>query len=135
MVYIIMFVFMCWLDWKLDTYAAFKFLGSLMFGGLIFLGGLLLYGDKQIETNTTQETFISGNFSEEKSGMNHSETVFVYATEKGSKSIDTNDILSFKKNQKENKVIATKYTYPKKAKILFFMIGDNATYKVELKEK
>lgn len=134
MIYIIMFIVMCWLDWKLDTYAAFKFLGSFMFGGLIFLGGLLLYGDKQIETSTTEETFISGNFSSEKYG-NHQETVFVYSTETGSKSIETNNILSFKKNQKENKVITTKYNYPKIAKVLFFMIGGDTTYRVELKEK
>ena len=65
MIYIIMFIIMCWLDWKLDTYAGFKFLGSFVLGGLIFFGGLMLYSDKQTEVSTTQETFISGNFSEE----------------------------------------------------------------------
>lgn len=135
MIYIIMFIIMCWLDWKLDTYAAFKFLGSFMFGGLIFFGGLMLYSDKQTEVSTTQETFISGNFSEEIHKMNSSQTVFTYATETGTKSIEASQILSFKKNQKENKVIITKYEYPKIAKVLFFMIGGNTTYRVELKEK
>ena len=135
MVYIIMFIAMCWLDWKLDTYVGFKFLGSFILGGLIFLGGIILYSDKQTEVSTTQETFISGNFSEEVHKMNSSQTVFTYATKTGTKSIDTNQILSFKKNQKENKVIITKYEYPKIAKILFFMIGGNTTYRVELKEK
>lgn len=135
MIYIIMFIVMCWLDWKLDTYAGFKFLGSFILGGLIFFGGLMLCGDKQTEVSTTQETFISGNFSEENHKMDSSQTVFVYATETETKSIDTNQILSFKKNQKENKVIITKYEYPKIAKVLFFMIGGNTTYRVELKEK
>lgn len=135
MIYIIMFIIMCWLDWKLDTYAAFKFLGSFILGGLIFFGGLMLYSDKQTEVSTTQETFISGNFSEEIHKMNSSQTVFTYATEIGTKSIEASQILSFKKNQKENKVIITKYEYPKIAKVLFFMIGGNTTYRVELKEK
>lgn len=135
MIYIIMFIIMCWLDWKLDTYAAFKFLGSFILGGLIFLGGLMLYSDKQTEVSTIQETFISGNFSEEIHKMNSSQTVFTYATETGTKSIEASQILSFKKNQKENKVIITKYEYPKIAKVLFFMIGGNTTYRVELKEK
>lgn len=135
MIYVIMFIAMCWLDWKFDTYAGFKFLGSLMLGGLIFLGGLMLYSDKQTEVSTTQETFISGNFSEEIHKMNSSQTVFTYATETGTKSIEANQILSFKKNQQENKIITTKYEYPKIAKILFFMIGGNTTYEVELKEK
>lgn len=135
MIYIIMFIVMCWLDWKLDTYAAFKFLGTWVLGGLIFVGGLMLYSDKQTEVSTTQETFISGNFSEEIHKMNSSQTVFTYATETGTKSIEANQILSFKKNQKENKVIITKYEYPKIAKVLFFMIGGDTTYRVELKEK
>lgn len=135
MIYIIMFIIMCWLDWKLDTYAGFKFLGSFILGGLIFFGGLMLYSDKQTEVSTTQETFISGNFSEEIHKMNSSQTVFTYATETGTKSIEASQILSFKKNQKENKVIITKYEYPKIAKVLFFMIGGNTTYRVELKEK
>lgn len=135
MIYIIMFIVMCWLDWKLDTYAAFKFLGTWILGGLIFVGGLMLYSDKQTEVSTTQETFISGNFSEEIHKMNSSQTVFTYATETGTKSIEANQILSFKKNQKENKVIITKYEYPKIAKVLFFMIGGDTTYRVELKEK
>lgn len=135
MIYIIMFIVMCWLDWKLDTYAAFKFLGSFILGGLIFFGGLMLYSDKQTEVSTTQETFISGNFSEEIHKMNSSQTVFTYATETGTKSIEASQILSFKKNQKENKVIITKYEYPKIAKVLFFMIGGNTTYRIELKEK
>ena len=135
MIYIIMFIVMCWLDWKLDTYAAFKFLGTWILGGLIFVGGLMLYSDKQTEVSTTQETFISGNFSEEIHKMNSSQTVFTYATETGTKSIEANQILSFKKNQKENKVIITKYEYPKIAKVLFFMIGGDITYRVELKEK
>lgn len=135
MIYVIMFIAMCWLDWKFDTYAGFKFLGSFMLGGLIFLGGLMLYSDKQTEVSTTQETFISGNFSEEIHKMNSSQTVFTYATETGTKSIEASQILSFKKNQKENKVIITEYEYPKIAKILFFMIGGNTTYEVELKEK
>ena len=135
MIYIIMFIVMCWLDWKLDTYAAFKFLGTWILGGLIFVGGLMLYSDKQTEVSTTQETFISGNFSEEIYKMNSSQTVFTYATETGTKSIEANQILSFKKNQKENKVIITKYEYPKIAKVLFFMIGGDTTYRVELKEK
>lgn len=135
MIYIIMFIVMCWLDWKLDTYAAFKFLGTWILGGLIFVGGLILYSDKQTEVSTTQETFISGNFSEEIHKMNSSQTVFTYATETGTKSIEANQILSFKKNQKENKVIITKYEYPKIAKVLFFMIGGDTTYRVELKEK
>ena len=126
---------MCWLDWKLDTYAAFKFLGTWILGGLIFVGSLMLYSDKQTEVSTTQETFISGNFSEEIHKMNSSQTVFTYATETGTKSIEANQILSFKKNQKENKVIITKYEYPKIAKVLFFMIGGDTTYRVELKEK
>lgn len=135
MIYIIMFIVMCWLDWKLGTYAAFKFLGTWILGGLIFVGGLMLYSDKQTEVSTTQETFISGNFSEEIHKMNSSQTVFTYATETGTKSIEANQILSFKKNQKENKVIITKYEYPKIAKVLFFMIGGDTTYRVELKEK
>lgn len=135
MVYIIIFIIMCWLDWKLDTYAGFKFLGTWILGGLIFVGGLMLYSDKQTEVSTTQETFISGNFSEEIHKMNSSQTVFTYATETGTKSIEANQILSFKKNQKENKVIITKYEYPKIAKVLFFMIGGDTTYRVELKEK
>ncbi|HJF39638.1 MAG TPA: hypothetical protein K8V91_01825 [[Clostridium] spiroforme] len=135
MIYIIMFIVMCWLDWKLDTYAAFKFLGTWILGGLIFVGSLMLYSDKQTEVSTTQETFISGNFSEEIHKMNSSQTVFTYATETGTKSIEANQILSFKKNQKENKVIITKYEYPKIAKVLFFMIGGDTTYRVELKEK
>lgn len=135
MIYVIMFIVMCWLDWKFDTYAGFKFLGSFMLGGLIFVGGLMLYSDKQTEVSTTQETFISGNFSEEIHKMNSSQTVFTYATETGTKSIEANQILSFKKNQQENKVIITKYEYPKTAKVLFFMIGGDTTYRVELKEK
>lgn len=135
MIYIIIFIVMCWLDWKLDTYASFKFLGTWILGGLIFVGGLILYSDKQTEVSTTQETFISGNFSEEIHKMNSSQTVFTYATETGTKSIEANQILSFKKNQKENKVIITKYEYPKIAKVLFFMIGGDTTYRVELKEK
>lgn len=135
MIYIIMFIVMCWLDWKLDTYAAFKFLGTWILGGLIFVGSLMLYSDKQTEVSTTQETFISGNFSEEIHKMNSSQTVFTYATETGTKSIEASQILSFKKNQKENKVIITKYEYPKIAKVLFFMIGGDTTYRVELKEK
>lgn len=135
MVYIIIFIIMCWLDWKLDTYAGFKFLGTWILGGLIFVGSLMLYSDKQTEVSTTQETFISGNFSEEIHKMNSSQTVFTYATETGTKSIEANQILSFKKNQKENKVIITKYEYPKIAKVLFFMIGGDTTYRVELKEK
>ena len=135
MVYIIIFIIMCWLDWKLDTYAGFKFLGTWILGGLIFFGSLMLYSDKQTEVSTTQETFISGNFSEEIHKMNSSQTVFTYATETGTKSIEANQILSFKKNQKENKVIITKYEYPKIAKVLFFMIGGDTTYRVELKEK
>lgn len=135
MIYVIMFIAMCWLDWKFDTYAGFKFLGSFMLGGLIFLGGLMLYSDKQTEVSTTQETFISGNFSEEIHKMNSSQTVFTYATETGTKSIEASQILSFKNNQQENKVIITKYEYPKIAKVLFFMIGGNTTYEVELKEK
>ena len=95
----------------------------------------MLYSDKQTEVSTTQETFISGNFSEEIHKMNSSQTVFTYATETGTKSIEANQILSFKKNQKENKVIITKYEYPKIAKVLFFMIGGDTTYRVELKEK
>lgn len=135
MIYVIMFIAMCWLDWKFDTYAGFKFLGSFMLGGFIFLGGLMLYSDKQTEVSTTQETFISGNFSEEIHKMNSSQTVFTYATETGTKSIEASQILSFKNNQQENKVIITKYEYPKIAKVLFFMIGGNTTYEVELKEK
>ena len=135
MIYIIMFVAMCWLDWKLDTYVGFKFLGSLMLGGLIFLGGIILYSDKQIEVSTTQETFISGNFSEKvHKKMNSSQTVFTYSTKTGTKSIEADQILSFKKNQ-QNKIIITKYEYPKIAKVLFFMIGGNTTYRVELKEQ
>lgn len=135
MIYIIIFIIMCWLDWKLDTYAGFKFLGTWILGGLIFVGGLMLYSDKQTEVSTTQETFISGNFSEETHKMNSSQTVFTYATETGTKSIEASQILSFKKNQKENKVIITKYEYPKIAKVLFFMIGGDTNYRVELKEK
>ena len=135
MVYIIIFIIMCWLDWKFDTYAGFKFLGTWILGGLIFFGSLMLYSDKQTEVSTTQETFISGNFSEEIHKMNSSQTVFTYATETGTKSIEASQILSFKKNQKENKVIITKYEYPKIAKVLFFMIGGDTTYRVELKEK
>lgn len=135
MIYIIMFIIMCWLDWKLDTFAGFKFFGSFMLGGLIFLGGLILYDNKQTEVSTTQETFLSGNFSEKTRKISSSKTVFVYATETGTKSIETSQILSFKKNQQENKIITTQYEYPKMAKILFFMIGGDTTYKIELKEK
>lgn len=135
MIYIIIFVAMCWLDWKLDTHAGFKFFGSLMLGGLIFLCSIMLYNNKQIEVSTTQETFISGNFSEKTRKISSSKTIFVYATETGTKSIETSQIVSFKKNQQENKIIATQYEYPKTAKILFFLIGGDTTYKVELKEK
>lgn len=135
MIYIIMFIVMCWLDWKLDTFAGFKFFGSLMLGGLIFLGSIMLYDNKQIEVSTTQETFISGNFSEKTYKISSSQTVFTYATETGTKSIETSQIVSFKKNQQENKIIATKYGYPKIAKVLFFMFNGDTTYKVELKEK
>ena len=135
MVYIIIFVAMCWLDWKLETYAGFKFFGSLMLYGLIFIGILTFYHDKQIEVGTIQETFISGNFSEETHKVNDSKTVFVYATETETKSIEASKIVSFKKNKQENKIIATKYEYPITAKILFFMVGGDTTYKVELKEK
>lgn len=135
MIYIIMFIIMCWLDWKLDTHVGFKFFGSLMLGGLIFLCSIMLYDNKQIEVSTTQETFISGNFSEKTYKISSSQTVFTYATETETKSIKASQIVSFKKNQQENKIIATKYEYPKIAKVLFFMIGGDTTYKVELKEK
>ena len=135
MIYIVIFVAMCWLDWKLDTVAGFKFFGSLMLGGLIFLGSIMFYDNKQIEIGTTQETFISGNFSEKTHKVNDSKTVFVYATETGIKSIETSKIVSFKKNQQENRIIITEYEYPKTAKILFFMVGGDTTYKVELKGK
>lgn len=135
MIYIVIFVAMCWLDWKLDTHVGFKFFGSLMLGGLIFLCSIMLYNNKQIEVSTTQETFISGNFSEKTRKISSSKTIFVYATETGTKSIETSQIVSFKKNQQENKIIATKYEYPKIAKVLFFMFSGDTTYKVELKEK
>lgn len=135
MIYIIMFIIMCWLDWKLDTFAGFKFFGSFMIGGLIFLGSIMLYDNKQIEVSTTQETFISGNFSEKTYKISSSQTVFTYATETGTKSIKASQIVGFKKNQQENKIIATKYEYPKIAKVLFFLIGGDTAYKVELKEK
>lgn len=135
MVYIVIFVAMCWLDWKLGVFAGFKFFGSLMLYGLIFIGILTFYRDKQIEVGTTQETFVSWNFSEETHKINDSKTVFAYATETGTKSIEASKILSFKKNQQENKIIATKYEYPTMAKVLFFMVRGDTTYKVELKEK
>lgn len=135
MIYIVIFVAMCWLDWKLNTHAGFKFFGSFMLGGLIFLCSIMLYDNKQIEVSTTQETFISGNFSEKTYKISSSQTVFTYATETGTKSIKASQIVSFKKNQQENKIIATQYEYPKTAKILFFLIGGDTTYKVELKEK
>lgn len=135
MIYIVIFVAMCWLDWKLDTHAGFKFFGSLMLGGLIFLCSIMLYNNKQTEVSTTQEIFISGNFSEKTYKISSSQTVFTYATETGTKSIETSQIVSFKKNQQENKIIATKYEYPKIAKVLFFMISGDTTYKVELKQK
>lgn len=135
MIYIIMFIIMCWLDWRLDTFVGFKFFGSFMLGGLIFLCSIMLYDSKQIEVSTTQDMFISGNFSEKTHKISSSKTIFVYATETGTKSIETNQIVSFKKNQQENKIITTQYEYPKTAKILFFMLGGDTTYKVELKEK
>ena len=134
MIYIVIFIAMCWLDWKLGTFAGFKFFGSLMLYGLIFLG-LTFCRDKQIEVSTTQETFISWNFSEENHKINDGKTVFTYATETGMKSIEASKIVSFKKNQQENKIIATKYEYPTMAKVLFFMFSGDTTYKVELKEK
>lgn len=136
MIYIVIFIAMCWLDWKLGTFAGFKFFGSLMLYGLIFLGILTFYRDKQIEVSTTQETFISWNFSEENHKINDGKTVFTYATETGAKSIEASKIVSFKNSQqKENRITITKYEYPKIAKVLFFMFGGDTTYKVELKEK
>ena len=136
MIYIVIFIAMSWLDWKLGVFAGFKFFGSLMLYGLIFLGILTFYRDKQIEVSTTQETFISWNFSEENHKINDGKTVFAYATETGMKSIEASKIVSFKTSQqKENKIIATKYEYPTMAKVLFFMFSGDTTYKVELKEK
>ena len=132
MIYIIIFIIMCWLDWKLDTGAGFKFFGSLVLCILIFSSALMFYRDKQTEVNTTQETFISWNFSEE---THKGQTVFAYATETGMKSVETSQILGFKNNQKENRIIATTHEYPKIAKVLFFMFSGDTTYKVELKQK
>ena len=131
MVYVVIFLIMCWLDWKLDTYAAFKFLGSFFFIGITLI--LVQSSLKEFEIDKKEEPFVSYQIVEEKRSINSSEQMFVYLTEKdGFKSIETNKISKTNQGQEKNEIIEITYSQPKIIKVLFFT-SNSKKYEINLK--
>lgn len=137
MAYLVMFIIMCLLDWKLDTYAFFKFIGTMCFGLILFIGSSFLYAEKQYQTGITTEKFLESSLGSKKKGRAiNAETVniFYYTTNEGTKEFNSDCIKEFKEG-KENKIEITTYTYPKSAKFWFLIYNDVKSAKVEYKQK
>lgn len=133
MVYIIIFIIMCWLDWKLDTYAAFKFFGSFLFIGIAFILGQYQKDLTQFEIGRKETSFISYQIVNEQRSINSSEQMFVYLTEKDSfQSIEMNKISKTNQGQEKNEVLEITYSQPKIIKVLFFT-GNSKKYEINLK--
>ena len=130
MIYILIFIACCLLDWKLDTYAFFK---VLIFPILLFItiGISLIFYDSQAPLKPIgyEQTFISSNIT--KRGLKSDITEFSYITKSGVQKIETNEIIEVKQS-KENKIAIYEKKYPKSAKILFFLPNETK-YKVYLK--
>lgn len=128
MLFILLFVAMCLLDWKLDTYAFFKTMGTPVLGLalLIFGGSLASNSVTQSETPIRLETFVSGGFTRSRSGDEY----FTYSNEEGTFSLPV-DSLKMEEGT-SNKVKTYLTTYPKIYKYLFFL-NDKEYYIVENK--
>lgn len=133
MVYIIIFIIMCWLDWELDTYAAFKFFGSFLFIGIAFIFGQYQKDLTQFEIGRKETSFISYQIVNEQRSINSSEQMFVYLTEKDNfQSIEMNKISKTNQGQEKNEVLEITYSQPKIIKVLFFT-GNSKKYEINLK--
>ena len=128
MLFILLFIVMWILDLKCGTYWLFRFLGTLILGGMLLILGYFMVGDKAIQSNipTQTESFVTSGFTQSRSGRKY----FTYSNEKGIFQIPS-DSAQVKEGTK-NKVETHKTIYPKIYKYLFFF-QDKEYYKVEIK--
>lgn len=135
MVYIIVFIIMCLLDKKFDTYMFYKFMGTVFLSFVLFIVGTGLYSGKEKVIDTTTENFITSNLGSKKTGAlsSSSKNIFYYSTKNGVKEFNSDNISEFKKGD-ENKITIKTSTYPTSAKFWFFLFLDNQTAYIEYKE-
>ena len=128
MLFILLFITLWILDWKCGTYWGFRFLGTLILGGMLFLLGVFLVSDKGIQSDTPiqTESFATGSFTRSRSGNKY----FTYSNENGTFEINA-DSIQMKEGTK-NEIKTYKRSYPKIYKYLFFF-QDGKYYKVEIK--
>lgn len=128
MLFILLFIVMCLLDKKFDTYVFFKTIGmSVLTFVLLLIGGSLAKSNAiQSEIPIHSDTFISSSFTRSSSGKQF----FVYSNEKGTFSVP---VIRLKmKEGTKNQVNTYLTTYPKIYKYLFFT-NDKKYYIVENK--
>lgn len=128
MLFILLFIVLWILDKKCDTYWLFRFLGTLILGGMLLLVGVFMVSDKAIQSDTPiqTESFATGSFTRSRSG----EKYFTYSNENGTFEIPA-DSTQMKEGTK-NEIKTYKTSYPKIYKYLFFF-QDGKYYKVEIK--
>lgn len=128
MLFILLFIVMAFLDWKLDTYWFFKVMGTLLLGLALFFIGLLIVDDKTIQSDTPiqTESFATGVFTRSRSGDKY----FTYSNENGTFEIPA-DYTQMREGTK-NEIKTYKTSYSKIYKYLFFF-ADRKYYKVEIK--
>lgn len=128
MIYILIFVVLCILDWKLDTYAFFKFIGGLI---LVALFPMIVssFSPERVETQEIS-TFSQYNITTKSRGERGSYFTSV---------LDTGEMITINKHEiifekgKENKVSLKREHFSKEKEILFFA-APRETYIIELKE-
>lgn len=128
MLFILLFIVLWILDKKCDTYWLFRFLGTLILGGMLLLVGVFMVSDKAIQSDTPiqTESFATGGFTRSRSGDKY----FTYSNENGTSEIPA-DYTQMKEGTK-NEIKTYKISYPKIYKYLFFF-QDGKYYKVEIK--
>lgn len=128
MLFILLFIVMWILDWKCDTYLFFRFLGSLILGGMLLLVGVFMVSGKAIQSDTPiqTESFATSGFTQSRSGDKY----FTYSNENGTFQVSADSIQMEEGTKNEIKTYKT--SYPKIYKYLFFF-QDGKYYKVEIK--
>lgn len=126
MLFILLFIAMALLDWKLDTSWFFKVMGTL----LLFFIALSIVDGKSIQSETPirTESFVVGGFTNSYYG---DKKCFTYSNENGTFEIPADSTQM--KEWTKNEIKTYKTSYPKVYKYLFFSLHEGEYYKVDIK--
>ena len=128
MLFILLFIAMWVLDKKCDTYLFFRFLGTFILGGMLFVVGSYIANANAVQSDAPilTENFATSGFTRNRQG----DKFFVYANENGTFQVSA-DSVQMREGTKNEIKTYTK-SYPKIYKYLFFF-PDKLYYKVEIK--